>query len=757
MTEIQVTRGSDMQLKLNRVIEDLKKTKDQLEASEEEKCRILDELKEMKKVAEDANLRLSEALLAQGQVREIEKVRVNELERASFESAQKRDQAWQLELEAVQKQHDLDVEALSTAAQELNRVNRELSFAISAKNKALKEAEDARLDAETNANWVKDLSMELCSLKELLESANASHSVVENMSSDSDEELETRKSNGLATQNSSVIELLNLQLKKAKDVEEKLAEREILIEELKMELHDARESESGALDLLSESKKRIEMLALELEKSNESETKSFNSFLALTKQLEETKISLQESKLKIASLHENIESMEISFGLSSRDPNVSSRCLVTTRSDMNSGEETIKTLESELQTVKEDLVYARGGEELALSNTRSLAKEMSRLRNELKLATEAEEQSRKAMDDLALALKEVTTEANQVKEKLASTESELDDARMETERVKIILRSTEAKFQALLDEARREIKRVEEAAERLKLEAEESNTAWNGKEVGFVHCMKMSEEEIADAKEENDMLIESLKEAEIAAKMAREENARLRDILKHALNEATVSKEAAEIARAENSQLKDNLSDLVNALHRIRQENELHKIKEATSLENEKELKSSVAATSTTASRKSGNLSVPKGGDAKDPGASKKPHIVVKEARKSATEQSKELEILRQERENQRIKNGYNDVDVDPELLEGSIFEMPDSPDQDCMFQSVNGRLRHRSLPSILTDDAETVSSDDFEHTDGDHFDEAESNRSSEMSHRRKKALLRRFGDLIRRRSSYTK
>ncbi|KAL6010062.1 hypothetical protein ACLOJK_000493 [Asimina triloba] len=355
------------------------------------------------------------------------------------------------------------------------------------------------------------------------------------------------------------------------------------------------------------------------------------------------------SKYKIVSLHKNIESMEVSFGLNSGEPNASHRSMETAKLDMQAMEETVEGFESQLRMTKEELDSALEREKAEISKARGLSMEISQLKNQLVLATEAEEQSRKAMDDLALVLKEVMTEATKVKRQLSTTQIEVETARAETEHTKLVLKNTEARFQGLVEEARAEIKRMEEAAERLKLEAKESHTAWNGKEVGFAHCMKMSGEEIADVNAENDMLIESLKEAEMAAKMAKEESSRLRDILKHALNKATVAKEGTEIAKTENSQLKDNLAKMGNALVRLTQENENLRSREAAlSFEHNHsgELKSSM--TSKPTSRRSIScLPVHKGWEMRHFRAHKKHHHAGVKESKDNDEERKRQEILR--------------------------------------------------------------------------------------------------------------
>ncbi|KAK4708236.1 hypothetical protein R3W88_029161 [Solanum pinnatisectum] len=84
-----------------------------------------------------------------------------------------------------------------------------------------------------------------------------------------------------------------------------------------------------------------------------------------------------------------------------------------------------------------------------------------------------------------------------------------------------------------LDKAKKETKLHRNTAERLKLEAEESLLAWNGKETSLIACTNEAEEMGRATK-----LNESLKSAGQTTKAAREENCRLRDILKQAINEA---------------------------------------------------------------------------------------------------------------------------------------------------------------------------------------------------------------------------
>lgn len=200
------------------------------------------------------------------------------------------------------------------------------------------------------------------------------------------------------------------------------------------------------------------------------------------------------------------------------------------------------------------------------------------LQRELKLAVEAEEKCKKAMDDLAIALKEQTTDARDAKAKLSLAQSELTNARTEMENSKALLKNTEEKLQVALEEAAQ-----------LKFESDELAAASKEKERGLVDCIKMFEGDLIKAKEENNKLIES-------QRVIRDENSRLREMLKHAVCEANVAKESLEIARAENSQLKEDISEKENTLQSIIQDYESLKVSESAAQSSIGELKDMIDA-----------------------------------------------------------------------------------------------------------------------------------------------------------------
>ncbi|URE45954.1 hypothetical protein MUK42_25218 [Musa troglodytarum] len=457
------------------------------------------------------------------------------------------------------------------------------------------------------------------------------------------------------------------------------------LSKLREELNKEKEEKSRAIEELTdmkrnvasqrnggENKLKIEALEKEVQKAKESERKLLESLVSQTKLLEQTKVSLEEAKLENRSLRESNRSLESSINLGSRSSRKSEK-------------------------------HWLGNDPLPMVHAEE---EMRVLKNELKLATEAEEKSKIAMDGLAIALKEVTTENNHLKRTLSIAQSELEEVRAEAEQLKSLLRSMEEKFQAASAES-----------ERLQFELEESVAAWNTKESSFINCVKMSEEEITNAKAENDKLFES-------QRVVREENANLRDILKQAVNEASVVKESLEIARKENSQLKDLLAEKESNLQSLKQEYECLKVSEAAATDSVQGLKSLFAATST---MDSGKLV----------SSLENESIMVSDSKAS------QFSSERWSNGNPRTQKGHRHSIGEPGEFKGSVYGGGGgSPEQNGVIcASLSNMSDLRDASSIVAYDEETLISAGFDHTDA--------------KLKKKKTILQRFGDMLRRKHSY--
>ncbi|XP_030974851.1 putative WEB family protein At1g65010, chloroplastic [Quercus lobata] len=602
-------------------------------------------------------------------------------------------------------------EGLKMRKGQLYDIEKERDQALDELKEMKKVAEEAnmKLSDALSTNKVALIQMELNSVKDSL-------SIVSQELSNKDKNFES----------------LKVELEKAKQLELNRAERDPSSDKFKGESSILKTCEANTKALLSESKIRIQELEAEIKKGKEMEKKTFDSMLAQAEQLEQNKILLEESKLEIASLREQVEKLKGSYGQS----NASQSCL----EENLLLKKALENLNSEVLLANETLAHAQEGERLASSKVKSLMEEIELLKNELMLATEAEENGKTAMDDLAVVLKEVATEAHEVKEKLSVTQAELEYTKVEAEHLKVLLKIMEDKHKEVLDESRKEADLYKNTAERLRLEAEDSLLAWNGKETGFVECIKRAEDERFAAQEENSRLLEFLTEARNMVTASKEENQKLRDILKQALNEANVAKEAAGIAQVENSQLKDSLAEKEDTLNYLTRATENLRINEAAAFGNIKAMNRLLSETSKTELKK----------DDKD-----------KSSRKESKKEDKEL------RRNFRTQNSIDKERIDGNISKTTSFNLKEmklhnkqkdvneGPENDeAIFDILTSQdlaAHHRiKSSSVSIDDGQKVQLEDFYHLDATLSDDFDNDRNS----RKKKALLRRFGDLIRRKSS---
>lgn len=567
-----------MQAHLSFVQEDLKKAKEQIVLVEKEKEKAIDELKEAQRVAEEANEKLREALVAQKRAEEnseIEKFRAVELEQAGIESAQKKEEEWQKELEAVRNQHALDLAALLSTTQDLQRVKQELAMTCDAKNQALSHADDATKIAEIHAEKAEILSAELTRLKALL---------------DTKHETETSENNKMVLKLNSEIESLRQELERVKTYEEKMIEKEAAIELLNVELEAAKMGESYARSLLEEWKHKIEELEMRIDEANKLERSASESLDSVMKQLEGNNDLLHDAESEIATLKEEVGLLEITIGRQKGDIEELEHHLDSANKGTSEMEKMVESLKSELETVKDEKTQALNNEKLAASSVQNLLEEKNKLINELENSRDEEDKSKKAMESLASALHEVSAEAREAKEKLLYIQAEHDSYESQIEDMKLVVKATNEKYENMLDDAKHEIDLLTNTIEQSKTEFQSSKAEWEEKELHLVHCVKQSDEESSSMEKEINRLVNLLKQTEEEACTMKEEEAQLKDSLKEVESEVIYLQEALAETKTESMKLKESLLDKENELQNIIQENEELRSKEAASLNKAEEL-----------------------------------------------------------------------------------------------------------------------------------------------------------------------
>lgn len=160
---------SELESQLAQLQEDLKKTKEQLNASDSWKRRAQQEAEEAKKQLSAMSARLEESQQQLLEITTSEDTRVEELRQLS----QDRDKAWQSELDAVQKQQSMDSAALGSAMNEIQRLKFQLEKVAESEAAQTKHAESAyaemqnlRIELTETLSLVEKLKNELSYCKE---------------------------------------------------------------------------------------------------------------------------------------------------------------------------------------------------------------------------------------------------------------------------------------------------------------------------------------------------------------------------------------------------------------------------------------------------------------------------------------------------------------------------------------------------------------------------------------------------------------
>nr|XP_027076476.1 WEB family protein At5g16730, chloroplastic-like [Coffea arabica] len=766
-TPTRILKPSELQAELNIVQEDLKKAKEKLVSLEKEKSQALEELKEAKSLADEANEKLSEALVAQRRAEEdseIEKFRAVEMEQAGIEAAQKKEEEWQKELEAVRNQHALDASALLSATQELQRVKQELAMTSDAKNQALSHADDATKIAEIHAGKVEILSGEVVRLKSLL---------------DSRMEIEADENAKLVAELKLEIETLKQELKNAKSYEEILAEKEASLEQLNVELEAAKMAESYAHCLMDEWKKKVEELELQTEETKRLERSASESLESVMKQLEGSNDLLHDAESEIASLKEKVGLLEISNRRQKADYEESERHLQMAKEEASNLENKVESLTAELEAVKEEKTQALNNEKLAASSVQTLLEEKNKLINELENSRDEEEKSKKAMESLASALHEVSSEAREAKEKLLSVQGEHENYETQIEDLKLALKETNEKYKTLLDDAKQEIDVLTNLNEQSKQKQENLKSEWAQKELQLMTSLKKIEEVNSSREKEISRLVNLHKAAEDEAGAKKEEEIRLTTLLREAESEVSYLKEVLGEAKAESMSLKESLLDKENEFQNILQENEELRNSEAACQMKVAELSKLLEeALAKKQAEENGELTdsekdydmlpkVVEFSEQNGGGSQEKPkmELSTQQSEHHLEEHLPELEKLSHDdalqtgaekdvlngrpKENEnKDKEDDDSVEADSKMWESyKVGEKDFSPEGDAEQESIEEDLESKADGSEGNDQANGLPSKE-------NFDDSGSSPTKQQGQKKKKALLRKFGSLLKKKGT---
>ncbi|CAH8309815.1 unnamed protein product [Eruca vesicaria subsp. sativa] len=574
-TQTRAVKASESQPRLIQLKEDLRKANELIASLENEKAKALDELKQVRKDAEEASEKLEEAIKAQRKAEEDFEIEKFEAVEAGIEAVQRKEEELKKEIENVKSNHASDSSALLLATRELKRVSEELVAANEAKSKVQSEADDATKMAAIHAEKVDILSSELIRLKALL---------------DSTREKETISNKEIASKLGGEIVVLRRELENARSFEAEVKELEMVIERLKDELEAAKMAESYAHSSAEEWHNKAEELEEQLEEADKVKRSSLVSLVSVTKQLEESNDILHAMESEVTDLKEKIGLLETVVARTKEALEVSEERLGVAEEELSKAEEEVIRLKNELETVKEEKNETIKKEQDATSSVQILLEEKNKLLSELENSKEEEEKSKKAMESLASALHEVSSEARELKEKLLSQGDEEEDYKTQVEDLKLVIKATSDKYEKMLEEARHEIDVLVNAVEQTKKDFESSVVDWEMREAGLVNHVKKFDEEVSSMSKEMNRLGNLVKRTKEEADAAWKKESEMRDGLKEVEDEVIYLQETLREERAEKLKLNEKMLDKETEFQSIVHENDLLRLTHDDSLKQINEL-----------------------------------------------------------------------------------------------------------------------------------------------------------------------
>ncbi|KAF2555062.1 hypothetical protein F2Q68_00018421 [Brassica cretica] len=562
-TQTRAVKASESQPRLIQIKEDLRKANELIASLENEKAKALDELKQVRRDAEEASEKLEEALKAQIKAEENFEIQKFEVVEAGIEAVQRKEEEMKKEIENVKKQHASEASsALLSATRELERVSQELAAANDAKSKVQSEAHDATKMAAIHAEKVEILSSELIRLKALL---------------DSTREKETISNKEIASKLGAEIVVLKRELENARGFEAKVNELESVIERLKEELQSVKTAETYAQRSAEERRNKAEELEEQLEEAEEVKRSALVSLVSMTKQLEESNGRLQDMGSEVTDLKEKIRLLETVVARKKEDLEESEERLSVVEEELSKAEKVAVRLKNELEAAKEEKSQALKKERDATSSVQVLLEEKNKLLSELESSKEEEEKSKKAMESLASALHEVSCEARELRDQ------------------KLVMKATSEKYEKMLEEARQEIDVLVSAVEQTKKEFESSVVDWETREAGLVSHVKKFDEEVSSMGKEMIRLGNLVKRTKEEADAAWKKESEMRDGLKEVEDEVVYLQETLREERAERLKLNEKILDKETEFQSVVRENDLLRVKQEDSMKKIDELEEALA------------------------------------------------------------------------------------------------------------------------------------------------------------------
>ncbi|RZR99346.1 hypothetical protein BHM03_00028865 [Ensete ventricosum] len=400
-----------LQLELERMQADIPECKKQFEAAEVAKAQVLKELDRTNRIIEELKVNFEKAQTEEAQAKqdsELAQLRVKEMEQGI---ASESSFAAKAQLEVAKARHEAAVAELKILKAELKSLQGEYVSLVNERDMAIRKAQDANSALKEIEKTAEELTLELISTKESLESAHAAHLEAE----------ERRIGAALAREQDYLtwekelkhaeeeVQELNQQLLLTKDLKSKLETASTLLFNLKAELAAYMESK-----LNQESASFEDKLPDDIEETTQN---SVQVLASTRKELEEVKVSIEKAKDEVACLRVAAAS-----------------------------------LKSELDRERACLTNLQQREGMASIAVSSLEAELDRTKQDLEVVRVKEKAAREKMVELPKLLQQAAQEADQAKSVAQMAREELRKSKEEAEQAKASASTIEIRLQAALKE-----------------------------------------------------------------------------------------------------------------------------------------------------------------------------------------------------------------------------------------------------------------------------------------------------------------
>lgn len=418
-----VERRKIIERELEKVQKEIPVYKEKSEMAEQLKLQILKDLENTKRHIEELKLNLERAQTEEQQAKqdsELAQLRVEEMEQGIAHEASV---AAKVQLEVARARHVAAVTELKSVKDELEWLQKEYASLVAEKDAAVKKAEEAVAATKEVEKTVEELTIELISTKEALESAHAAHMEAEEQRIGAvmakEQDLETWDKE--LKQAEEELEKLNKQIESAKDLRSQLDTASSMLAALKAELAAYMEAK----------------ISQEIDASG-TVAAGDKTHAGMQAAVAATGKELEEVKLKIDKATEEVNCLKMAA----------------------------TSLKSELEKERSELAHLRQREGMALITVASLEADLERIKSEIAEVQKRENEAREKMVELPKKLQHASHEADEAKSAAELAREELKRAKEESEQAKAGANTMESRLLA----AQKEIEAAK-ASEKLALDA----------------------------------------------------------------------------------------------------------------------------------------------------------------------------------------------------------------------------------------------------------------------------------------------